>query len=146
MNKIEEFLNSWTDGVVEIGRVFLDMGDYESCAERFLSSHYAFDTEDVLFKPTFTKEVIFRNTKESALSYFVKGYISEDKGFALKPWKEITLKELNKIQKDGLIVLMGALNFIPVGSDEVTIVAFTFLLTEVDGLLKIKAHHSSPVL
>ena len=146
MNKIEEFLNSWTNGVIEIGQVFLENGDYKSCAEKFLSTHYAFDHADVLFKPTFTKEVIFRNTKELALSYFVKGGITEDKGFALKPWGEITLQELNTSEQDGFPVVMGTLNFKPVGIDEVTLVAFTFLLIEVDGLLKIKAHHSSPVL
>ncbi len=28
-NQIEHFLNSWKEGVIEIGRVYLDGGDYE---------------------------------------------------------------------------------------------------------------------
>ncbi len=72
-DKIRQFLNSWKNGVIEIGKVYTDGGDYKKCAENFLSAHYTFDIEDVLFKPTFTKEVIFRNKKDDALSYFVKG-------------------------------------------------------------------------
>ena len=89
-NQIGNFLNSWTDGVIEIGRVYVEGGDYEKCAEKFISSHYAFDNEETLFKPTFTKEVIFRNSKELALSCFTGGEVAEDNGFALKPWGNIS--------------------------------------------------------
>lgn len=144
-DKIKQFLYSWKDGVIEIGKVFLEGGDYKKCAENFLSNHYAFDDEQVLFKPTFTKEVIFRNNKDHALSYFIQGSIEEDKGFALKPWGSIDLVELNSIEDKSLLVAMGTLNFKPVNQDDTTLVAFTFLLIEVDGSLKIKTHHSSPV-
>ena len=63
-SKVELFLDSWKESVIEIGKIYLDGGDYKKCAENFLSTHYAFDIEDVLFKPTFTKEVIFRNNKD----------------------------------------------------------------------------------
>tara|TARA_B100001057_G_scaffold265755_1_gene265939 strand:+ start:612 stop:1055 length:444 start_codon:yes stop_codon:yes gene_type:complete len=143
--KIKQFLNSWKDGVIEIGKVFFDGGDYKKCAENFLSVHYAFDNEEVLFKPTFTKEVIFRNKKDDALSYFVRGSIDEDNGFALKPWESIDLVELNSIEEDSLTVAMGTFNFKPVNQDVITLVAFTFLLIKDEGFLKIKVHHSSPV-
>lgn len=144
-DQIKNFLNSWKDGVIEIGRVYLEGGDYEKCAEKFLSSHYAFDHEEVLFKPTFTREVIFRNSKDSALSYFIKGDVAEDNGFALKPWEDIKLEELNTIEENNLMVAMGILSFKPVDIDEFTMVAFTFLLVIVDESLKIKVHHSSPI-
>lgn len=144
-DQIKNFLNSWKDGVIEIGRVYLEGGDYEKCAEKFLSSHYAFDQEEVLFKPTFTKEVIFRNSKDSALSYFIKGDVAEDNGFALKPWEDIKLEELNTIEENNLMVAMGILSFKPVDIDEITMVAFTFLVVIVDESLKIKVHHSSPI-
>jgi len=144
-DQIKNFLTSWKDGVIEIGRVYLEGGDYEKSAEKFISSHYAFDNEDVLFKPTFTKEVIFRNSKDLALSYFVKGDIAEDNGFALKPWEEIKLEELNTIEEGNSIVAMGTLNFKPIDSEEMTKVAFTFLLINVGDTLKIKVHHSSPI-
>ena len=144
-NLIEHFLNSWKDGVIEIGRIHLEEGDYEKSAELFLSTHYAFDSEEVLFKPTFTKEVIFRNSKDLALSYFIGGEVAEDKGFALKPWEEIRLEELNIIEQDNLMVAMGTLNFKPLNLKENTLIAFTFLLIDTDGSLKIKVHHSSPI-
>ena len=144
-NQIEHFLNSWKDGVIEIGRIHLEGGDYEKSAELFVSTHYAFDSEEVLFKPTFTKEVIFRNSKDLALSYFIGGEVAEDKGFALKPWEEIRLEELNIIEQDNIMVAMGTLNFKPLNLKENTLIAFTFLLIETDGSLKIKVHHSSPI-
>ncbi len=144
-NQIEHFLNSWKDGVIEIGRIHLEGGDYEKSAELFVSTHYAFDSEEVLFKPTFTKEVIFRNSKDSALSYFIGGEVAEDKGFALKPWEEIRLEELNIIEQDNLMVAMGTLNFKPLNLKENTLIAFTFLLIDTDDSLKIKVHHSSPI-
>ena len=144
-NQIEHFLNSWKDGVIEIGRIHLEGGDYEKSAELFVSSHYAFDSEEVLFKPTFTKEVIFRNSKDLALSYFIGGEVAEDKGFALKPWEEIRLEELNIIEQDNLMVAMGTLNFKPLNLEENTLIAFTFLLIDTDDSLKIKVHHSSPI-
>ena len=144
-NQIEHFLNSWKDGVIEIGRIHLEGGDYEKSAELFVSTHYAFDSEVVLFKPTFTKEVIFRNSKDLALSYFIGGEVAEDKGFALKPWEEIRLEELNIIEQDNLMVAMGTLNFKPLNLKENTLIAFTFLLIDTDGSLKIKVHHSSPI-
>ena len=144
-DKIRQFLNSWKNGVIEIGKVYVDGGDYNKFAENFLTAHYAFDIEDVLFKPTFTKEVIFRNKKDDALSYFVKGSIEEDNGFALKPWESIDLVEVNSIEEDSLIITMGAFNFKPVNQDVITLVAFTFLLIEDKNSFKIKVHHSSPV-
>ena len=144
-NQIEHFLNSWKDGVIEIGRIHLEGGDYEKSAELFVSTHYAFDSEEVLFKPTFTKEVIFRNSKDLALSYFIGGEVAEDKGFALKPWEEIRLEDLNIIEQDNLMVAMGTLNFKPLNLKENTLIAFTFFLIDTDGSLKIKVHHSSPI-
>ena len=67
-DNIRQFLNSWKNGVIEIGKVFVDGGDYKKSAENFLSAHYAFDIEEVLFKPTFTKEVIFRHKKDDVFS------------------------------------------------------------------------------
>ena len=144
--EVQNFLHSWKEGVIDIGKVFLEGGDYQGFAEEFLSKHYAFDAEEVLFKPTFTKEVIFRNTKDLALSYFVKGAIQEDNGFALKPWEKIELDELTILEEESYLVAMGTFKFKPVNSEEVALVAFTFCFIAVEDSLKIKIHHSSPVL
>ena len=144
--EVQNFLHSWKEGVIDIGKVFLEGGDYHNCAEEFLFKHYAFDTEEVLFKPTFTKEVIFRNTKDLALSYFVQGDIQEDSGFALKPWEKIELDELTILEEEGYLAAMGTFKFRPVNSEEVALVAFTFCFVVIAGSLKIKIHHSSPIL
>tara|TARA_B100001027_G_C16255003_1_gene326434 strand:- start:745 stop:1191 length:447 start_codon:yes stop_codon:yes gene_type:complete len=145
-SKIKEFLNSWTKGVIEIGKAFSKKENFKKEALKFLSKHYAFKTQKILFKPTYTKEKIFRNNLEDALSYFVKGKFSEDNGFALKPWEEIILKELNILNEKNLSAAMGMLSFKPVSSNEMTLVAFTFIFCLEDGEIKIKVHHSSPVL
>ena len=40
-SKIKEFLDSWTKGVIEIGKAYLKKGDFEREALKFLSKHYA---------------------------------------------------------------------------------------------------------
>ena len=143
--QIDEFLSSWCKGVIEIGKTHLEGGDVNQRAEHFLGTHYAFDEMDVLFKPTFTKQAVFRNNIKDALSYFVGGDISEDNGFALKPWEDIHLEELNLLLKTDLTAAMGTLNFKAYDSEETTLVAFTFIFVTVDEGLKIQVHHSSPV-
>ena len=133
-----DFLVSWTEGVIKIGQEFLSDRDYVNCAKDFLSQHYAFDETEVLFKPTFTKEVVFRNTKEKALSYFVRGQIDEDKGFALKPWEKIDLRSVILFKRKDFIGVMGSLLFKPIDVNEITKVAFTFILIEAEESLKNK--------
>lgn len=145
IKQIEEFLISWRDGVIEIGKVYLYDGEYRLAANKFIEKHYAFNEEDILFKPTFTKETIFRNNKKDALSYFIGGDISEDSGFAIKPWESIDLNELNTLIEEDLIAAMGTLEFKPYEIEETTLVAFTFIFRKINETLKIKVHHSSPV-
>ena len=47
-NKINIFLDSWIDGIIRIGKVYLQNGNYKKSAEKFIETHYAFDTESVL--------------------------------------------------------------------------------------------------
>ena len=145
-SKIKEFLDSWAKGVIEIGKAYSKKEDFEKEALKFLSQHYAFKTHQILFKLIFTKEKIFRNNLDDALSYFVKGKFLEDNGFALKPWEEINLQELNILNEENLSTAMGTLSFKPVSASETTLVAFTFVFCLEDGEIKIKIHHSSPVL
>ena len=93
-----------------------------------------------MFKPTLTREEIFRNSFDRALSYFIGGDIDEDKGFAIQEWKSIDTDQMNILIEDELIIAMGVLSF---KSDEVLKVAFTFMLKESNSDLKIKVHHSS---
>ena len=143
---IYKFLNSWKDGVIGIGSVFKSDGDYKKEATSFIDKHYAFNESNVLFKPTFTKQVIFRNNKEDALSYFIKGDIIEDNGFAIKPWKSIEPLEIHINIEDNFSIAMGVLELSPFSDENPTKIAFTFILDEFDNGIKIKAHHSSPII
>tara|TARA_B100000678_G_C17992983_1_gene415687 strand:+ start:203 stop:670 length:468 start_codon:yes stop_codon:yes gene_type:complete len=143
---IEDFLNSWKDQIVNIGKVFLEEGDYKKSCLTFIKNHYAFDECEVLFKPTFTKDVVFRNNINDALSYFVSGDIDEDSGFAIKPWKKISISETNIIHFEDSVAVMGIFILEPEKSLEITNVAFTFVLIKTDqGELKIRLHHSSVI-
>ena len=79
----------WAQNVIEIGNLYNKNEDYKTKAGFFVKQFYAFDVGEVLFKPTLASEKQFRYSYDDALSYFIGGHISEDKGFALKPWKKI---------------------------------------------------------
>ena len=146
-DEVVSFLDSWKSGVVNIGQTYTENNDFVSVAKDFISKHYNFNEGEVLFKPTFTKEVIFRNNKEDALSYFVKGNITEDNGFAIRPWEKIGLLDINIIIENGYCFCMGVLELFPLSKDEKTKVAFTFILVkDTNDNLKIKVHHSSPII
>jgi len=146
-DEVVSFLDSWKSGVVSIGKTYIENNDFVSLAEDFISKHYNFNEGEVLFKPTFTKEVIFRNNKDDALSYFVKGNIPEDNGFAIKPWEKIDILDINIIIENGYCFCMGVLELFPLSKDESTKVAFTFMLVkDSNDNLKIKVHHSSPII
>ena len=137
---VKLFVDSWKQGVLDIRNVYDNKGDYQEQASKFLKTHYLFETESVLFKPTLTREEIFRNSFDRALSYFIGGDIDEDKGFAIQEWESIDTDQINILIEDELIIAMGVLSF---KSDEVLKVAFTFMLKESNSDLKIKVHHSS---
>ena len=137
---VKLFVDSWKQGVLDIKNVYDNKGDYQEQASKFLETHYLFETESVLFKPTLTREEIFRNSFDRALSYFIGGDIDEDTGFAIQEWKSIDTDQINILIEDELIIAMGVLSF---KSDEVLKVAFTFMLKESNSDLKIKVHHSS---
>ena len=137
---VKLFVDSWKQGVLDIKNVYDNKGDYQEQASKFLETHYLFETESVLFKPTLTREEIFRNSFDRALSYFIGGDIDEDKGFAIQDWKSINTNQMNILIEDELIIAMGVLSF---QTNEVLEVAFTFILKESNSNLKIKVHHSS---
>ena len=141
----EDFLNSWKDGVIDIGIAYQEGNDYREKARAFVETHYAFDIGDVLFKPTFTKDVVFRNNLEDALSYFVSGDTSEDSGFAIKPWEDIKASEVSFLLEDNLCAVMGVLHLKPLNSENKTKIAFTFILVKDNDKFKIKVHHSSEI-
>ena len=141
-----EFVTSWADGLSMIRTAYEKNDDYKAIALEFINKHYLFDEEPVLFKPTLTNKTIFRNSTDEALSYFIGGKYSEDTGFALKAYESININETNTVIEKDLVAIMGILDFKLVNSDESMRVAFTFVLKSSETGLKIKIHHSSPII
>jgi hypothetical protein len=142
---------AWCDGLVRIGKVYKDGGDYRAEAGRFLDDLYDFKDGKVYFRPTLaTAPRAFRTTKEGALAYFVGGNsdFPDDKGFALAPWVKArydnAVEGSNAIQIHGDIALtMG--NVYVTGADGKEVVVdkvFAFRKCP-DGKLRVVVHKSA---
>ena len=97
----------WAENIINIGKIYLEKGDYKAYARKFVKNFYAYDIGKVLFKPTLASKNQFRNTFDDALSYFVKGSIQEDEGFALKCWNNIRYEDRNIVILDNYAIAMG---------------------------------------
>jgi hypothetical protein len=140
---ITEFISSWRDGIILIQKAYIANNDYKERARHFVDNHYLFNEELVLFKPTLTNDVVFRNTTDDALSYFIGGKYPEDKGFALKNFEDIEINEVNTIIEKELIAVMGVFILKLKDTTRPLRIAFTFILKSTNSGLKIKIHHSS---
>jgi len=135
---------AWGDGIVAIGEVYQEDGDYAERASEHIRTLYSYGESEVLFKPTLASDDQFRETFGQALSYFVGGEVKEDKGFAIKPWSAVRFGEQQIVTDSDSAVAMGNYYFTPVGSSEETKVEFTFgYIVGDDGELLINVHHSS---
>lgn len=143
--EILEAQQKWGEGIVNIGKVFTDKGDYTKIAEEHIDSLYAFETVPVLFKPTKAADRQFRLTREDALSYFVGGNTDfpEDQGFALHPWTKVRCENAAVFLHGDYAVAMGNYFFTQTDGKEVK-VEYTFgYLKGNSGRLRINLHHSS---
>ena len=85
--EVEAAQFAWGEGIVAIGAVFTEEGDYSARAAEHIATHYAYgDDATILFKPTLASVDQFREDAEQALSYFVGTEGTEDGGFAIKPY------------------------------------------------------------
>ena len=136
--------HTWANAIVAIGNKSKDGGDFQALAEDIVDRLYGYDEGDVLFKPTQAAQVQFRLTEEDALSYFVRGVIPEDKGFALRPWSKVRFE--NAIISLGCkrAEAMGNYYFTDANTGEETKVEYTFgYRQDKDGKLLINLQHSS---
>lgn len=140
---ILEAQKKWAEGIVQIGKVKTSGGDYKAEAKKLIDSLYAYDSGKVLFKPTKAKEEQFRESYEKAHSYFVKGVVGEDKGFAINPWKKVRFDNRDIMILDDVALVMGNYFFTSMDDQEVK-VEYTFGYRLDDkGNVKIVLHHSS---
>ncbi|MEM1094076.1 MAG: phosphoribosyl-AMP cyclohydrolase [Bacteroidota bacterium] len=136
---------AWGEGIVAIGQVFTDGGDYTARAQEHIAMHYAYGDASVLFKPTLAAEDQFRGDPDEALSYFVGTEGTEDGGFAIAPYTNVRWEnEGTIIDEDGdMAMAMGNYFFTNTEGNE-TKVEYSFAYVKnASGDLKIALHHSS---
>ncbi len=119
---------AWGDGIVSIGKVYSDSGDFKTAAKEHLDKFYNYGAGSVLFKPTLAAEQQFRLDYSSALSYFVGGddNFKEDHGFAIKPWTHVRWESAGVKIVDGVALAMGNYYFMPANSDTEVKVEYSF--------------------
>lgn len=141
---------AWCDGLVKIGKVYKDGGDYKAAAGQVLDDLYDYKEGKVFFKPTLASGAnTFRPTRDGALAYFVGGDedFPEDTGFALKQWVKVRYDNNaaeNGIQIHGNIAItMGNVYLTNAQGDEV-MVDKTFVFRRCkDGKLRLCVHKSA---
>lgn len=134
---------AWGDGIVKIGKVYSEGGDYREAAEKHIEKFYAYGKGDVLFKPTLATEDQFRGTFDEALSYFVAGKLKEDKGFAIAPYSNVRWENEGTVLGRDIALSMGNYYFTKMDGSEIK-VEYSFGMERTDdGDLKIVLHHSS---
>ncbi|MCG8550163.1 MAG: hypothetical protein MI799_07165 [Desulfobacterales bacterium] len=143
--EVSQAQQAWGEGIVVIGKIFTDGGDYVKAAENHIDTLYDFQSGPVLFKPTKAAESQFRMTRESAVSYFVSGNdnFKEDHGFAIHPWTKVRFENAGTFITGNYAVAMGNYFFTETDGTEVK-VEYTFgYVKDAEGQLNINLHHSS---
>ena len=143
--EVKKIQNTWGEGVVKIGSLKHNRIECEKFTSEFLDNLYAFEIDNVLFKPTKCAIEQFRPTKSEALSYFIAGddrACDEDKGFAIQPWTKVRFENSGFILEEDRALSMGNYFFTDLNGDEAK-VEYTFGYKLINGKLKIDLHHSS---
>jgi len=136
---------AWGEGIVKIGKIYLEKGDYKTAATEHINNFYNYQEGTVLFKPTLTSEKQFRTDFRGALSYFIgsdENY-PEDHGFAIKPWSSVRWENIGTKIYGNVAVAMGNYYFTPAkGGDEVKVEYSFAYVKNKEGKLKIVLHDS----
>lgn len=134
----------WGNAIVEIGTATLSDGkDANQVAQGVLDSLYAFQHGNVFFKPTVASNPQFRLNNDDALSYFVKGHIEEDQGFALKPWTNVRFENALVRSFGDVALAMGNYFFTCSEGNTIKVEYTKGYVRDEDGNLRIILQHSS---
>ncbi|MGB5864264.1 MAG: phosphoribosyl-AMP cyclohydrolase [Sulfitobacter sp.] len=141
--EVTEFKHAWGEGIVNIGEVHTNGGDYRQAATDHIQNFYAYGERPVLFKPTLASVDQFRGSFEEALSYFVGGDLAEDGGFAIAPYTDVRWESEGTLINGDTALTMGNYFFMQPDGNEVK-VEYTFGFEKLEnGETKIVLHHSS---
>ena len=144
--KIKNAQKNWANGVINIGKCYLEKKDYIALTETFIEELYAFKKSKVLFKPTKAIKSQLRKDKNAFISYFIghNKTSDEDNGFALEPWKVIQFDNFDFSVFKDIIISMGNYFFTNYDGEKVKVeYTFGYILDEKEHDLKIIFHHSS---
>jgi hypothetical protein len=139
---------AWGEALVAISSTYETKGfqTAKDLAGKVIDAAYGYQFGPVLFKPTLTvAPQTFRTTRAGALAYFVGGdsAFPMDKGFALKGWRKVEIKNSAIFISGDTATTMG--NVMITNKDgKVTTVDKTWQFIKDDnGKLRIVLHHSS---
>ena len=144
--KIKEAQKRWADGIINIGKYYLEKKDYIALTHNFIEKLYSFKCNKVLFKPTKVIKKQFRKRKNEFISYFIghNKVSDEDKGFALEPYKSIQFENFDFSVFENIIIAMGNYFFTNYEDEKIKVeYSFGYILDEKEDELKIVFHHSS---
>ena len=134
----------WSDGLLNIGKLYSESADYKQASLNYLSKLYGFHMGEVFFKLTLACVQQFRITKEAALSYFIgeNSNFDEDSGFALLGWKAVRFENIGIKIEENIAIAMGNYFFRKQDNSEVK-VEYTFVYKkDVYGRVYIILHDS----
>ena len=144
--KIKKAQKKWADGIVNIGKYYLEKKDYIALTNNFIEELYSFTNNKILFKPTKASKKQFRSKKNEFISYFIghNKVCDEDKGFALEPYKDVQFENFDFSVFENIIISMGNYFFTNYENEKIKVeYSFGYVLDEKDNELKIIYHHSS---
>lgn len=137
----------WEAGLLEIARTYANLGAdaARARAARMIDRLYGYAWGPVLFKPTLAGgSQTFRTTRAGALAYFAGGDsdFPDDTGFALKPWREVRIRNIGmQIRHDTAMVMSRAV--LTDAQGKVTEVDKTWGYRRGPEGVRIVLHHSS---
>ena len=141
---------AWCDGLIKIGKVYADGGDYKAAAGEVIDQLYDYKEGKVFFKPTLASgKNTFRPTRDGAISYFVGGNPNypEDSGFALKRWTKVTYDNNaaeNGIQINGdIAITMGNVHVTDYKGNQVVVDKTFVFRRDSEGKLRLCVHKSA---
>jgi len=139
---------AWGKALVQISNDY-EQGGFakaKATAEAVLDAAYGYNMGAVLFKPTLTvAPQTFRTTKEGALAYFVGGNpnFPNDKGFALKGWRSVSISNAGIHLHGNTATSMGNVSITDKAGKTTTVDKTWGYVRDDRGNLRIVLHHSS---
>jgi hypothetical protein len=139
---------AWGEALVAISTTYDTKGQAaaKALAEKVIDEAYGYQFGTVLFKPTLTlAPQTFRTTRAGALAYFVGGdpAFPMDKGFALRGWRKVEIKNAGIFITGNTATTMGNVMLTDKQGKTTTVDKTWQFIKDDRGKLRIILHHSS---